>query len=114
MSLLALADFKYCAHSQIIYFGLGNIVVMRSGNFERRCVRFNLRIVTMKMILFWFVSVLMALGGGFLYGKSQAKTQIVEKQVEVIKYAARKRAEIQARPNANRDELLMLMRSGNL
>ena len=48
----------------------------------------------MKIILFWFVSVLMAAYGGFLYGKSQAKTQIVEKQVEVIKYVAKKRAKM--------------------
>ncbi|MBQ8481610.1 MAG: hypothetical protein IJ532_03665 [Alphaproteobacteria bacterium] len=68
----------------------------------------------MKMILLWFVSVLMAAYGSFLYGKSQAKTQIVEKQVEVIKYVAEKRAKIQARPNANRDELLKLMREGHL
>lgn len=68
----------------------------------------------MKMILLWFVSVIMAAYGGFLYGKSQAKTQIVEKQVEVIKYEAKKRAKIQARPNANRDELLELMRTGHL
>lgn len=68
----------------------------------------------MKMMLFWFVSVLMAACGGWLYGKSQVKTQIVEKQVEVIKYEAKKRAKIQSRPNANRDELLKLMRSGNL
>lgn len=68
----------------------------------------------MKMMLIWFVSVLLAAYGGFLYGKSTVKTQIVEKQVEVIKYVAEKRAKIQARPNANRDELLKLMREGHL
>ena len=68
----------------------------------------------MKMILFWFVSVMMAACGGFLYGKSMAKTQVVEKQVEVVKYVAKKRAVIQAKPNANRDELLKLMRANNL
>lgn len=68
----------------------------------------------MKLIIFWFLSVLLSAYGGYLYGKSQVKTQIIEKQVEVIKYVAKKRAQIQAKPNANRDELLELMRSGRL
>lgn len=68
----------------------------------------------MKMILVWFISIFLAACGGFLYGKSQTKTQIAEKQTEVIKHVAKKRAAIQAKPNANRDELLKLMRSGNL
>lgn len=68
----------------------------------------------MKMMLIWFVSVLLAACGGFLYGKSMAKTQVVEKQTEVIKYVAKKRAIIQAKPNADRDELLKLMRANNL
>ena len=68
----------------------------------------------MKMILVWFISIFLAACGGFLYGKSQAKTQIVEKQAEVIKHVAKKRAKIQAKPNADRDELLKLMRSGSL
>ncbi len=66
-------------------------------------------------------SVLMACGavalsalGGYLYGKSQAKTQIVEREVEVIKYVAQKRAKIQAEPNASRAELIELMRKGEL
>ena len=52
--------------------------------------------------------------GGYLYGKSQAKVEIVEKQVEVIKYVAREKAKIQARPHAGRRELLELMRAGRL
>ncbi len=68
----------------------------------------------MKIMLMWFISVFLAACGGFLYGRSVVKTQIVEKQVEVIKYVAKKRAIIQAKPNANRDELLKLMYSGNL
>ncbi|MBQ8671036.1 MAG: hypothetical protein IJ525_00770 [Alphaproteobacteria bacterium] len=66
------------------------------------------------IVIVWLLSILYAGFGGYFYGKKQAKTQIVEKQVEVIKYVAQKRAKIQAMPNANRDELLMLMRSGNL
>lgn len=68
----------------------------------------------MKMMLIWFISVSLAACGGFLYGKSMAKTQVVEKQTEVIKYVAKKRAIIQAKPNADRDELLKLMRANNL
>lgn len=51
---------------------------------------------------------------GYLYGKSRVKLQIVEKQTEVIKYVAQKRAKIQAEPNASRDELIELMHNGKL
>lgn len=47
-------------------------------------------------------------------GRSEAKIKIVEKQVEVIKYVERKKAEIQAKPNAGRSDLLELMRAGRL
>jgi hypothetical protein len=52
--------------------------------------------------------------GGYIYGKSQVKTKVIEKQVEVIKYVAQKRSKIQAQPHAGRDELLRLMRTGQL
>ncbi len=68
----------------------------------------------MKMILLACGAVALSAYGGYLYGKSQAKTQIIEKQVEVIKYVAQKRAKIQAQPNASRTELLKLMRKGEL
>ena len=68
----------------------------------------------MKVVMMWILSVSAALFAGYLYGKSCAETQIVEKQVEVIKYVAQKRAKIQAQPNARRDELLNLMRTGSL
>lgn len=68
----------------------------------------------MKMLVMWGLSVSAALFAGYLYGKSRAETQIVEKQVEVIRYVAQKRAKIQAQPNAHRDELLDLMRAGSL
>ena len=70
--------------------------------------------MTRMIIIVWFLSVLSAFLGGFFYGKNQLKAKIVEKQVEVIKYVAQKRAKIQAMPNANRDELLELMRDGKL
>ena len=47
-------------------------------------------------------------------GESRAKVQVIEKQVEVIKYVEKKRAEIHARPHAGRDDLLKLMRAGQL
>ena len=68
----------------------------------------------MKTIVLMLGAVLLSAYGGYLYGKSQAKTQIIEKEVEVIKYVAQKRAKIQARPNATRTELIELMRKGEL
>ena len=47
-------------------------------------------------------------------GESRAKMQIIEKQVEVVKYVEKKKALIQSRPNAGRDELLKRMRAGRL
>lgn len=68
----------------------------------------------MKTIMLTGGAVILAALGGYLYGKSQAKTQIIEKEVEVIKYVAQKRAKIQAKPNASRTELIELMRKGEL
>ena len=47
-------------------------------------------------------------------GRSEARVQVIEKQVEVIRYVEKKKAEIHARPNAGRDDLLKLMRAGRL
>lgn len=68
----------------------------------------------MKTVLIAVSAVILSAYGGYLYGKSQAKTQIIEKEVEVIKYVAQKRAKIQAHPNASRTELIELMRKGKL
>lgn len=68
----------------------------------------------MKTVLIAVGAVILSAYGGYLYGKSQVKTQIIEKEVEVIKYVAQKRAKIQARPNASRTELIELMRKGEL
>lgn len=68
----------------------------------------------MKMVVLCLMMSVLTAYGGYLYGKSQAKTQIIEKQVEVIKYVAQKRAKIQAQPNAHRDELLKLLRNNQL
>ncbi len=53
-----------------------------------------------------------ALGGVYLLGRSHAEVRIVKEQVEVVKYVSRERAEVYARPNAGRDELLKLMHDG--
>ncbi|MBR3675988.1 MAG: hypothetical protein IKN71_02520 [Alphaproteobacteria bacterium] len=68
----------------------------------------------MKIIIIGVGIVVLSAYGGYLYGKSRVKLQIVEKQTEVIKYVAQKRAKIQTKPNASRDELIGLMHDGKL
>lgn len=53
-------------------------------------------------------------GSGYFLGKSHAEVKIVKEQVEVIRYVEKKTAQIHSRPNAGRDDLLELMRSGKL
>ena len=55
-----------------------------------------------------------ALGGAYLLGRSHAEVRIVKEQVEVVKYDSQKKAEIYAKPNAGRAELLKLMHDGKL
>ncbi len=55
-----------------------------------------------------------ALGGAYLLGRSHAEVRIVKEQVEVVKYVSQKKAEIYAKPNAGRTELLKLMHDGKL
>ena len=69
----------------------------------------------------WAVTMLMVAALCFAFyeagqevGRSEAKIQVVEKQVEVIRYVEKKKAEIHARPNAGRNDLLKLMRAGKL
>ena len=47
-------------------------------------------------------------------GKSHAKIKVVEKEKEVIRYVEKKKAVIHSRPNAGRDELVRLFKSGVL
>lgn len=63
---------------------------------------------------FGIVILVVALGGAYLLGRSHAEVRIVKEQVEVIRYVEKKKAEIQARPNAGRAELLSLMQAGVL
>ena len=69
----------------------------------------------------WAVTMLMVAALCFAFyevgeasGRKEAKIQIIEKEVEVIRYVEKKKAEIHARPNAGRDDLLKLMRAGRL
>lgn len=68
----------------------------------------------MKTLAVTIIAVLGAACCGYQYGKSQSRVEIVEKKVEVIKYVAQQKAKILSKPNASRDELLELMRSGKL
>lgn len=47
-------------------------------------------------------------------GRSHAKTEIITKQVEVVKYVEQKKSAVYSRPHAGRDTLLELMRRGKL
>jgi hypothetical protein len=69
----------------------------------------------------WAVTMLMVAALCFAFyevgeasGRKEAKIQIIEKEVEVVRYVEKKKAEIHARPNAGRDDLLKLMRAGRL
>ena len=109
-----MVDYANSAYSEALCTGLGDCYFAYHCLFKNRTCGFAERNIVMKVIIMWILSVSAALFAGYLYGKSCAETQIVEKKVEVIKYVAQKRAKIQAQPNARRDELLNLMRTGSL
>lgn len=50
----------------------------------------------------------------YVLGCSHAQTQVVTKQIEVIKYVEQKKSQIHSRPNASRDILLKLMQDDKL
>ena len=52
--------------------------------------------------------------GAYMLGRSHSEVKIIREQVEVVKYVEKARADIYSRPNANRDELLKLMRQNVL
>lgn len=61
------------------------------------------------------ILLVMALAmAAYFLGKSQAKTEIITKRVEVIKYVEKKKAAIYSKPNLERTALLGLMREGKL
>ena len=64
------------------------------------------------LIVFFLFVITWAYYTGYQIGSANKQVEYVTKQVEVIKYVSRERAEIQAKPNADRDALLELMRAG--
>lgn len=68
----------------------------------------------MGKILIFILLFFSLLAGAYFLGRSHAELKIVEKEIEVVKYVDKKKAEIQARPNATRKELLELMRNNIL
>ncbi|MCM1324493.1 MAG: hypothetical protein NC218_10250 [Acetobacter sp.] len=50
----------------------------------------------------------------YIYGKSQSKTEIIEKQVEIIKYETKEICKIMAKPNLDDDNIVKLFRAGKL
>ena len=109
-----LADFDYSSHKETICADLGNSYFADNCLSENRHSAYFGRYFAVKMLWIAVGAVFLSALGGYLYGKSQAKVQIVEHEVEVIRYAAQKRAKIQAEPNASRTELIELMRKGEL
>lgn len=61
---------------------------------------------------------ILVVGGAYYAGyrveSSDKQVEYVTKQVEVVKYVSQKKAEIYAKPNAGRAELLKLMHDGKL
>lgn len=91
--------------------GAGNLcMAFRFGGVAmvNRLIRGAVTLIMVAVLCFAFYKV------GQKVGRSEAKVQIVEKKVEVIKYVEKKRAQIHAKPNAGRDVLLKLMRAGQL
>jgi uncharacterized membrane protein YciS (DUF1049 family) len=68
----------------------------------------------MNKILIFLFMIFAAFICGYFYGQAQLKIKMSDKKAEVIKHDAQKRAHIQAEPNASRDDLLKLMRKGEL
>ena len=68
----------------------------------------------MRQMLWAVVALWVSFGLGYIIGQARTKVTIAQKQTEVIKNVAKKRAVIQAEPNASRTELLELMRAGKL
>ena len=109
-----MADFEHRAHQKTVCFDLGDCYFADNRLLKDGFGAHFRRTLAVRTVLLACGAVVLSAYGGYLYGKSRAHTQIVEKQVEVIKYVAQKRAKIQARPNASRTELIELMRKGEL
>lgn len=73
-----------------------------------RLIRVGILLVMVICLCFAFYEV------GIRVGESKVKVQIVEKEKEVIRYVEKKKADIRAKPNAGRDELVGLFNAGIL
>lgn len=60
------------------------------------------------------LAVLGAYCSGYCVGSSDTKVEYVTKEKEVIRYVARETANIQAKPNATKKQLLDLMKNNML
>lgn len=60
------------------------------------------------------LAVLGAYYSGYAIGSRDVKIEYVVQEKEVIKYVAKEKAKIYAKPNATRDELLKRMYNGEL
>lgn len=68
----------------------------------------------MPKVILLMIIICVLMFGAYCLGKSRAKTEIITKRVEVIKYVEKKKAAIYSRPNLERSALLGLMREGKL
>lgn len=68
----------------------------------------------MKKLLIILALAAAAFASGYICGQALTKVKVANKKAEVIKNAAHKKALIHSEPNASRDELLELMRNGEL
>lgn len=50
----------------------------------------------------------------YIYGKSKAKIEIVEKQIEVIRYETKEICKIMAKPNLDDDNIVKLFNANAL
>lgn len=70
-----------------------------------------------KYAILVFVFILVVGGAyyaGYRVGSSDAKVEYVTKEIEVIRYVAKETANIQAKPNATRSDLLKLLYDNKL
>lgn len=73
-----------------------------------KLIRIGVLLVMVICLCFAFYEV------GKKVGASETKVQIVTQEKEVIRYVEKKKSNIQSKPNANRDELVQLFKSGIL
>lgn len=62
----------------------------------------------MLKIIIYLSSTLALCWLSYTYGRAQAKVQIIEKQVEIIKYETKEVSKIMAQPNLDDDNIVKL------